>query len=74
MFILESFDSSDVSWKYTFVIMMVAILIVCGIYTYVKYYLQKKKEKADIVVDKNDEYSNAILDNEDIILKKKKGK
>ena len=72
MFILESFDSSDVSWKYTFVIMMVAILVVCGIYTYVKYYLQKKKEKADIVVEKNDEYSNAILDNVRYYFKKEK--
>ena len=69
-YILETFDDS--SWKYSFVILMSLIFIGCGIYTMLKIYLQQKKEEKETITDNaSNEYTQAVLDNEDIILKKK---
>lgn len=36
----------DSSWKYSFVILMSAIIVVCGVYTFAKYLAQKRRQKA----------------------------
>ena len=35
---------NDTGWKYNFIILMIAIIIVCGIYTITKVLLQNKKQ------------------------------
>ena len=70
-YVLEAFNDS--SWKYNFVILMTIIFVGCGIFTFVKIYLQRKKEEKEIITsDAKDEYTQAVLDNEDIIIKRKK--
>lgn len=38
---------NDSSWKYNFLILMIGIIVICGIYTLVKALLQKKKGNND---------------------------
>ena len=68
--ILATFDDSG--WKYNFVIFMIVIFVLCGIYVTIKIIRQNKKNQAPIKTnDQNDKYAQAVLDNEDIIIQKK---
>lgn len=61
---------NDNSWKYTFIILLGTIVLCCGIYTFLK---SKKINKKEIEIkDEHDSYTNQVLDDEEIILKKKK--
>ena len=35
---------NDSEWKYNFIILMTAIIILCGIYTFIKAYMSKRKK------------------------------
>lgn len=36
---------NDTEWKYNFLILMIAIIVICGIYTLIKILMQNKKNK-----------------------------
>lgn len=36
---------NDTEWKYNFLILMIAIIVICGIYTLIKILMQKKIRK-----------------------------
>ena len=57
----------DSSWEYNFILLMSAIIIVCGIYTFIKVYLHNKKIKKqnednnlDNQKENSDNYNNQL--------------
>lgn len=44
----------DSSWEYNFVLLMTLIIVICGIYTFVKVYLQQRKNKKNNQTDNTD--------------------
>ena len=64
--------ASDNEWKYSFPILMIVILVLCGVYVTFKVIRQNKQKQNPIdVTKKDDKFTQAVLDNEDIIIQKK---
>lgn len=62
------FDDSE--WEYTFIILMTVIFIGCGIYTFLKYYLSKKKEeRMNEQINSSNQKQDVILE-ETVLIKK----